>query len=260
MGFTEKFTQELEKLRGAVLRPLVFFFAIFVCLIVLSAGEVVIKGREIPMFVFGAPSLATQIFISVKTFLIPETVPLVALGPIASFVAPMMMSLLIASLVTFPYALYSIENFLRPALYPRERTIIYRILLPAMLLFYFGATLGYFFVIPTTFSILYSFAEPIGVVPYFSLDTFVSSVFLLTISVGFIFLLPIFIIVLTRLGVVPHEMWLKSWKGAIVTALIFSALVTPDGTGITMLFLFIPLMVLYIIGIVLSRKKKTMKQ
>jgi len=52
----------------------------------------------------------------------------------------------------------------------------------------------------------------------------------------------------------PHEQWLKKWKEVLVIALIFCAVITPDGSGITMVFLFIPLILLYGIGLILTRK------
>lgn len=232
----ERFSHELEKLRGTILRPVILFFIVSLVLLVV-----------------GTPTLATKIFLSAKSFLVPHDVLLVALGPVSVFMAPMMMSFLISFLITFPYILYSIEKFLRPALYPNERKVIYKFVLPSLILFYLGCAFGYFLIIPTTFSILYSFAAPIGVTPFFSLDLFISSVFLLTVSVGAIFLLPVVMVLLTRLSIIPHERWLQHWRGAMLASVIFSAVITPDGSGITMVFLFIPLMLLYGIGAMLSK-------
>ena len=233
----EKFFYELEKLRGTILKPFFLFFVV-----------------SLAFLVIGTPTLATQIFLSAKSFLIPHDVLLVALGPVSVFMAPLVMSFLISLLITFPYALYSFGEYLRPALFPGERKVMYTFVLPSLMLFYLGCAFGYFFIIPTTFSILYSFATPIGVTPFFSLDSFISSVFLLTVSVGAIFLLPVVMVLLTRLSIIPYERWRTHWRGAMLASLIFCAVVTPDGSGVTMVFLFIPLVLLYGIGAVLSRK------
>lgn len=234
----ETFSYELKGLRGVILRPLILFFVVSLVLLVV-----------------GTPTLATRLFLAVKLYLLPPNVPLVALGPVSVFMAPMLLSFLISSLITFPYLLYSFGKYLRPALYPKERKVIYKFVLPSLILFYLGCAFGFFLIIPATFSILYSFAAPIGVTPYFSLDSFMSSVFLLTVSIGIIFLLPVVMTLLTRLTLVPHERWLQHWRGAIVASLIFCAVITPDGSGVTMIFLFIPLVLLYGIGIVLSRNR-----
>lgn len=250
----EKFSYELEELRGTILRPLILFFIVSLALLVLSLGETTIGGLHVPVPVIGTPTLATEMFLSAKSFLVPPSVLLVALGPVSVFMAPMVMSFLISLLITFPYMLYSFEHFLRPALFPMERRVVYKFAVPSLILFYLGCAFGYFLIIPKTFSILYSFAAPIGVTPFFSLDSFISSVFLLTVSVGIMFLLPVLMVLLTRLSIIPHEQWLTHWRGAIVASLIFCAVITPDGSGITMIFLFIPLILLYGIGAALSRK------
>ena len=68
----ERFSHELEKLRGTILRPVILFFIVSLALLVI-----------------GTPTLATQIFLSAKSFLVPNGVLLVALGPVSVFVAPM---------------------------------------------------------------------------------------------------------------------------------------------------------------------------
>ena len=252
----ERFSYELEKLRSAILKPLILFLVVSLALLVLGLAETTIGGLRVPIPTVGTPTLATEIFLSAKSFLLPRDVLLVALGPVSVFVAPKVMAFLISLLITFPYMLYSFETFLRPALYPKERTVMYRLIFPSLILFYLGSAFGYFFIIPKTFSILYSFAAPIGVTPFFSLDSFISSVFLLTVSVGAIFLLPVFMVALTRLSIIPHEWWLKHWRGALLTSLIFCAAITPDGSGVTMVFLFIPLTLLYGTGAALSRNNR----
>ena len=233
----ERFSYELEKLRGTLVRPVVLFFVVSLALLVL-----------------GTPTVATQIFLSAKSFHVPSNVPLVALGPVSVFMAPIVISFLISLLITFPYLLYSLGSYLRPALRPKERAAMYTFVIPSLILFYLGCAFGYFLLIPATFSILYSFAAPIGVTPFFSLDSFISSVFLLTVSVGFMFLLPMLMALLAKFSIMPYERWLKNWRGMLVIALIFSAVVTPDGSGITMVFLFVPLVLLYGVGLAVCKK------
>ena len=249
----ERFSHELEKLRGTILRPVILFFAISLALLVLSPRDVSIGGLHFPALGIGTPTLATSIFLSAKSYLLPPGVLLVALGPVSIFMAPMMLAFLMALLITSPYLLYSVARYLGPALYARERKVLYTFLLPALGLFYLGCAFGYFLLIPKTFVILYSLAGPIDVTPFFSLDSFVSSVFLLTVSVGALFLLPVVMTLLTRLSLVPHERWTMHWRGAILAATIVCAVITPDGSGVTMVFLLVPLTLLYTIGVLLSR-------
>lgn len=225
------FSYELEALKKAIVRPFILFL--------ITATALSVSG--------------THLLLSAEAYLLPSNVSLIVLGPVSAFTAPLMMVFLTAFLVTFPYLLYSLIHFLIPALTERERRVLHATILPSLVLFYLGCALAFFFIIPETFSLLYSFASPLGVVPFFSLDAFVSSVFLVTISVGILFLLPVGMSILTHIGVVSQEFWMKHWRGALLSVVILSAVITPDGSGVTMLFLSVPLAVLYGVGAMASK-------
>jgi sec-independent protein translocase protein TatC len=244
----ESIARELTELKWLILRTLGLLALVFAALLTLSPGDTRIVGIPVPVFAPGGPSLAAELFRMAKDTLVPEGVPVVALGPVSSFIAPMLVAFLVALLVVFPYGLSVAARYLRPALAPAERRLLSAILWPALFLFYIGAALAYFVILPRTYDILYSFSAPMGVAPMFALDEFVTSVFLLTLSVGAIFLLPVVMAVLTRSGLVSRSFWLRHWRGAVFAALLFSAVVTPDGSGVTMAFLSVPLVALYGVG------------
>ena len=240
--------EEFKAVRRMIVRFVIVLLMVFIGLLTLAPGEMRIGTAVFPLPQFGSPSMAVQIFLGAKAMLIPSGVPVVALGPVSPFVAPIVIALLVALLVTFPNALFLVVRFLRPALRPAERRTLMRSLVPALALFYLGCALAYFVIIPETFALLYSFAEPMGVAPFFALDDFISSVFFLTISVGAAFLLPVGMAVSSHIGLIPRGFWLRHWRGAVVTAIIFSAVITPDGSGVTMAFLSVPLLGLYAVG------------
>jgi sec-independent protein translocase protein TatC len=53
---------------------------------------------------------------------------------------------------------------------------------------------------------------------------------------------------------VDSTFWSKNLRYAIVIIAIFGALITPDGSGITMWFVSIPMIVLYVLGIMIIRR------
>lgn len=244
----ETIVHELNEMKRIILRIAGATMFVFIMLLVLSPGTKKIAGVSIPVFASGEPSLAASFFRSAEQMLVPEGVPVVALGPVSSFMAPVLVALLVALFVVFPYALHSLARYLRPALTVSERRLLSMIVWPALLLFYLGGALAYFLILPRTYAILYSFSAPMGVAPMFALDDFVSSVFLVTLSVGAIFLLPVLMAVLTRSGLVSRRFWFRHWRGAVLSALFFSAVITPDGSGVTMAFLSVPLVALYGVG------------
>lgn len=244
----EYISEELQVVKKLFIRLVVVSSIIFAMQFVLTFTHKEFWGQSVPVLIPGSPTLATQVFLSAKAFLVPEGVPVVVLGPVSAFMAPIIMAILITVMAVFPYALFLVVWFLRPALRSREQRVMLQVILPSLILFYLGVALAYFFIIPKTFTLLYSFATPMGVASYFALDDFISSVFLLTLSVGATFLLPVVMVSIAFLGIVPRGFWLKHWRGAVVASLLFSAIVTPDGSGMTMAFLSVPLLSLYGIG------------
>ncbi len=228
---------------------------LFTVLLTCTTQEVSVAGQSFPLLVPGSPSLSVQLFLSAKETLIPVGIPVVALGPVSSFVAPILMAFLVALLLSFPFGLYFISRFLSPALHPAERRALARFIIPALILFYLGCALAYFVIIPQTFSILYSFAPSMGVAPFFALDDFISSVFFLTLTTGTAFLLPVAMTVLSRIGLISSHFWMRHFRVAIMIAILFSALITPDGSGVTMVFLSAPLLTLYFVGALVARAK-----
>ena len=78
-------------------------------------------------------------------------------------------------------------------------------------------------------------------------------------ATGLMFLLPVFMYILSYLRIIPRGFWFKNWRIAFAIFLIVSAIVTPDGSGVTMVILSIPMMALYLAGGFLSdrmRKKR----
>lgn len=241
-------TEELLALRGVVANYAIILFSVFVGLLVFAPAQYEIGNAVIPGLSFGSPSLAMRMFLAAKEMLIPADVPVVALGPVASFVAPLVMAFLGALLATFPAALVLVFRFLSPGLRPEERRSLLWFSLPSLALFYTGAFFAYTIIIPETFAILYSFAEPIGVVPMFALDDFISSVFLLTLSTGLAFVLPVLMALAAKIRLIPAAFWVRHWRGAVLITVIFSAIITPDGSGVTMALLSGPLLGLYAAG------------
>ncbi|MEK7117070.1 MAG: twin-arginine translocase subunit TatC [Patescibacteria group bacterium] len=225
-----------------------FFFFIF------GPKEVVIFGRNYFLPLPAENSFSIQIFNEIKIDLLPPGVQLVVTNPMSAFVSQVLFSILLGFLATIPFFIYKIILYIKPALLPHERKAVLWSLLPFVFLFFSGCLFSYFFLIPATFKVLYPFATAVGAAPFFSIDEFIYYVFSLMIAVGMVFLLPLFMILLSFMGIIKPEFWKSKWRHALLFFLILSAIITPDGTGITMVMLFFPLMTLYFAGYVFANK------
>ncbi|MCP8323677.1 MAG: twin-arginine translocase subunit TatC, partial [Candidatus Methylarchaceae archaeon HK02M2] len=102
---------------------------------------------------------------------------------------------------------------------------------------------------------LYGYALPLGAQTFLTIDEFISFVLLFTLSFGISFQLPIIMVVLTSIGLIEPEFWKKNFSYAVLAIVIFGAIITPDGSGITMWFVVIPMMILYILGYLFVHRK-----
>jgi sec-independent protein translocase protein TatC len=60
-------------------------------------------------------------------------------------------------------------------------------------------------------------------------------------------------------GIVDSKFWRKNARYAILAIVVFGAIVTPDGSGVTMWFIAVPMMALYFGGMAVIERKKSKK-
>jgi sec-independent protein translocase protein TatC len=73
-------------------------------------------------------------------------------------------------------------------------------------------------------------------------------ILIIFLAFGISFQLPIVMYAISSLGLVDTQYWKDKFKYAVLIMIIFGALVTPDGSGITMWFIVLPMLLLYISG------------
>jgi sec-independent protein translocase protein TatC len=211
----------------------------------------VLVGLSFLIFVFPLSKPFSLLFFErIKQDLLPTGVELIVTNPTSAFLSQMIISFVLAFAAVSPLIIYSTVRYLSPALYENEKRALLWLLMPSSFLFIAGCFFSYFFIIPPTFKILYSFTAAMQAVPFFTIGEFVDSVLGMMLAVGVMFLLPIFMGILSRMGLVGSKFWKKNWRYAFLVFLIFSAIITPDGTGITMMILTAPLVGLYGLGMI----------
>lgn len=201
---------------------------------------------------FSGTSLAAQTLLYLEETLVPAGVSLVVLDPFAPFAALVGTGFFLAFLLTLPYLAYLTFGYVLPALTTGERRGLGRWSAAASILFCVGVLFALGYVIPATFSVLYGFAPDVGAAPLFSLGAFLSAVFLLSFVTGVLFLLPVGMAALARAGLVSPRTWRAHWRVAVISFLVVSAILTPDGSGVTMLLLAVPMSGLYGVGLMAS--------
>ncbi len=162
----------------------------------------------------------------------------------AQFFVHLKVALLCGVVVAFPYIIWEIWRFIAPALYDREKKAVRKAFRLSSGLFYLGAAVGYFIVLPVclifflNYTVSDTIANTITLNSYIGL--FVSMVFL----IGLLFEFPTVILVLSSLGIVSRTDLRKARKWAFVIVLVLSAIITPSDP-VSMFVLALPLYALY---------------
>lgn len=246
--------QHLEELRLRLkwsFLAVFFLFAFFAAFQIRTAD---VGGVPVP-YPFPDPlrPAASQFFNVTLNYLLPPEVEAIVVSPAEAFVVQLQASLFLAVVSAMPVIAYHMGKFVGPALYDREKKVIIRLVVPAVLLFLAGILVAFFLLLPFTFRFLYSVAGGLGAKHLFlSLDQFLS--FTLIFSVGFAssFELPIVMYALSATGIVKARIWRRYWRFALIGIFFFAAIITPDSSGVTMLLVAFPMLGLYVAGYVAS--------
>lgn len=231
---------------------LMVIFTLFFFSFNLEPVEILGRVKSLP--VVSNPSFAADVFSMMVADLVPSGVPIIVTSPISAFVVQIKISLFLALVFTLPFLLYRLISYLMPALYEKERSLLKKITAPSILLFVGGLAFAYVAIVPNTFDVLYTFAGPIGVTTFLSIDEFVGLTLALMLTTGLSFTLPVLMVVLTAAGFIKAQFWRQKARVALVSLLVVSAIITPDGSGVSMLLLALPVSALYGAGAFVATK------
>lgn len=163
----------------------------------------------------------------------------------AAFMTHMKMAFLLAIIVTFPYLLFKIWQFIAPALYENEKKKIRKAFLFASGLFYFGITVGFTLIFPLMLNFFANYEISSSVPNTFSITSYFSLLTSMVFTFGIVFEFPTLVALLSALGILRKETMKKYRRHAICAVVILAAVITPSGDPFSMTVVAIPLYLLY---------------
>lgn len=203
------------------------------------------------VFVILASMLVYTFSDKILTFFARPVGTLVFIAPAEAFITSIKIALFGGLYLSSPFILYQVWQFISSGLTGKERKYVLLFGIFSFILFMTGSLLGYFTVVPIGLKFLMTF-ETDYLRPVISVGRYVSFVISLSFAFGLVFQLPLMILFFTKIGVVTPEFLSQKRKYAIVIIFILAAIFTPPDV-ITQCLMAIPLMLLYEIGILLSR-------
>lgn len=245
--------EHLEELRQRLFKILWTLLPLFIFYVTFSIRTIDFQGFPIPYpwpDFYG--SISTQLVQRLMDDLLPEFVQRVQLHPGEAIIVQFKVAIFLAVLTGMPMIVYQLSKFIAPGLYSTEKETIAKITVPATFLFLLGVLFAYLWILPFAFEFLYGVGLRMGLTPLVGPGQFFDVVLLFFVGMGLAFQTPIVMWGLTALGVVEPAVWKKYWRVAVVAFFFFGAAITPDGSGITMMLVAIPMTVLYAVGYVVA--------
>ena len=256
MSELAEFGKHLEELRKRLLKIVLVIGIITTLLLTFHLEPFALEGTTL-YYITPQPldNIAAQITNFMKAELVPDDVQLIQTAPGQAFFAQIYIAALVGIAIGMPIIVRELVGFIKPALKETEINISRNISIPAVGLFVAGCVFSYMLVVPYILDFLYQYGESSGLVTFLNVIDFVTFVLQFLLAFGFSFQLPLVMYAISMSGMVDNDFWKKNIRYAIVGIVIFGAVITPDGSGVTMWFIAVPMIALYLVGMFMIRQK-----
>jgi sec-independent protein translocase protein TatC len=171
------------------------------------------------------------------------------MGVQEAFMVYVKVSLVTGFVLASPWIFFQIWSFVAAGMYPHEKKYI-NVYLPVSLgLFLVGVVVCELVVIPKAVEALLWFNEWLGFEPDLRLNEWLGFAILMPVVFGISFQTPLVMLFMERIGVGTVEAYRAKRKISWFLMAIFAAVITPSVDLSGMLFLWVPMTLLYELGI-----------
>jgi sec-independent protein translocase protein TatC len=183
--------------------------------------------------------------------MLPPGATLVYTDPTEAFLLYIKIGLIAGLILASPAVMAQVWLFVAPGLYAHEKKWAIPFIALSSICFVGGAAFSHYIVFPLTWKFFASFTTDI--VTFMPRIEPAFSIYLrLLLAFGVVFQMPTIVLFLSRMGVLTPRFMIRNIKYAVLGIVIISAVVTPDGGGVSLVAMSGPLVLLYIISIGLS--------
>ncbi len=172
--------------------------------------------------------------------------------PAEAFFTYIKVAIFVGFLISLPVVLYQIWRFVLPALIGMERYLLSVIVPVSLILFLAGIAFSFFLVLPAAVKFLVGFSTQ-ELQPMFSIKQYFDFVIAFLLPFGFIFELPLAIILLAKVGIVSSKFLAKQQRIVIFLTFVIGAVISPTPDIFSQCMIAIPMILLYEIGYLIVR-------
>ncbi len=241
--------EHLDELRVRVIHIVIAVIGITVFCMAFDLRPVEYAGIQI---VYPHPdpihNISARIMLYMQETLLPDEVTLVQIAPGQAFFSQIYVAILVGIIGSMPIIVREISAFISPAITSNAKKSIAMMTAPAIALFVAGIVFSYFVVVPYVLVFLYQFGAAIEILPLFNITDFISFVLQFLLAFGISFELPVLMYGISLTDAISPRFWRDNLRYAIIILVVFGAIITPDGSGVTMWFVAGPMIGLYLVG------------
>ncbi len=176
------------------------------------------------------------------------------------FTQHLFISFVAGFIVAFPFVLWQVWAFIKPALSMKEITYARGFVFFSTMLFFIGILFGYFLLAPLSINFLGSYRVSELVSNEINLESYVSFLTTLTFACGLIFEMPMLVYFLAKLGILSSRLMGKYRRYALVVILILAGILTPSPDMASQIMMALPLYGLYEISILVAKSVEKNKK
>ena len=249
------FGEHLDEVRKILVRVSIIFALLFIVLFIM-------KG--IVLDVVFAPIRETfptnRLFIWLSELMgaealriHPENVDLFNNKMAGQFLLHIKSSVVGAFVIAFPYLIYELWLFVKPALPPHQRKQSIRYVIETPIWFIAGLLFGYYVISPLAINFLGNYQVSEQISNIIDVSSFMSTVISVSFAAAIAFQLPLLIRLLASMGIVTSKGMRQYRRVAVAALLIFAAVITPPDV-VSQVLIFVPCYALYEYGIGIAER------
>jgi sec-independent protein translocase protein TatC len=244
------FLGHLEELRWRLVWSVIAVFAVAVVIFIYTPWItknifLELANPDFPIFKFFCWSIdvcATEIKIKWQS-----------VEMMGQFGTQLLLSIIGGVVVAFPWIFYQIWSFVKPGLKQKEARAVRGIVFFVSVLFFVGISFGYFVIAPLTVQFFGNWQMDEDIKNQITINSYLKTIISTVFFTGLLFLLPVVIMIFSKLGIITAK-WLKKYrKHSFVAVLILSAIITPPDL-FTQIIVSIPIVLLYEFGIQIAKR------
>ena len=183
----------------------------------------------------------------------PENVDLFNNKMAGQFLLHIKSSLVGAFVIAFPYLIYELWLFVKPALPPHQRKQSIRYVIETPIWFITGLLFGYFIIAPLAINFLGNYQVSEQISNIIDVSSFMSTVISVSFAAAIAFQLPLLIRLLATMGIVTSKGMRQYRRVAVAALLVFAAVITPPDV-VSQVLIFVPCYALYEYGIGIAER------